>query len=119
MADLRLEGDLFAGIPVSDVTRSVQWYARLLGSDPSFRPHDTEAVWELAKHRFVYVVEDADNAGHARHTVFVEDLDPLVQAIAERGIEPVDHATYDNGVRKVTFRDPDGNELGLGGPPTG
>ena len=25
--------------------------------------------------------------------------------------------TYDNGVRKITYRDPDGNEIGLGGAP--
>jgi len=26
--------------------------------------------------------------------------------------------TYDNGVRHITFRDPDGNELSFGAPPT-
>ena len=26
--------------------------------------------------------------------------------------------TYGNGVRKVTFRDPDGNEIGFGAVPT-
>ena len=25
--------------------------------------------------------------------------------------------TYENGVRKVTYRDPDGNEIGFGGGP--
>ncbi|HCT78591.1 MAG TPA: glyoxalase, partial [Micromonosporaceae bacterium] len=36
---------------------------------------------------------------------------------AERGLEPAERETYDNGVRKATFRDPDGNEIGLGGAP--
>jgi len=48
-------------------------------------------------------------------TLFVDDLSERVAAIAERGIEPHLDETYDNGVRKVTFRDPEGNEVGLGG----
>jgi hypothetical protein len=48
--------DLFAGIPVTDRARSIDWYERLLGAPPSFLPNDTEAVWELADHRFVSIV---------------------------------------------------------------
>jgi len=49
-------------------------------------------------------------------TVFVDDLDARVQ-IAGRGIEPVDRETYGNGVRKITYRDGDGDEIGFGGGP--
>jgi hypothetical protein len=55
--------DLFAGIPVSDYTRALPWYEALLGSEPTFLAHATEAV------------------------------------------------------RKVTFRDADGNEISFGGAP--
>lgn len=109
--------DLFAGICVSDYRAARHWYERLLGSEPSFLPHETEAVWELAEHRFLYIVEDAEHAGHARHTLFAEDLDSLVAEIAARGIEPGKRETYSNGVRKVTFRDAEGNEIGFGGAP--
>jgi hypothetical protein len=51
------------------------------------------------------------------HTIFVGDLDALVDEIAGRGIEPAQWETYSNGVRKATYRDPDGNEIGLGGAP--
>jgi len=47
----------------------------------------------------------------------VDDLDDRVAAIAGRGIEPDETATYSNGVRKVIYRDPDGNEIGFGGLP--
>ena len=97
--------DLFAGICVSDYRAALPWYERLLGSEPSFLPHATEAVWELADHRAVYIVEDAD------------DLDPLVAEIAARGIEPAERETYSNGVRKITYRDADGNVVGFGGGP--
>jgi hypothetical protein len=50
-------------------------------------------------------------------TIFLDDLDAVVQRIADRGIEPAERETYANGVRKVTYRDPDGNEIGFGGGP--
>jgi hypothetical protein len=34
------------------------------------------------------------------------------------GAEPDRHETYESGVPKVTFRDPDGNQIGLGGSAT-
>ena len=74
-------------------------------------------MWELAERRYVYIVERPHHAGHAVHTLFVKDLDALVREIADRGIEPAERETYSNGVRKVTYRDPDGNEIGLGGAP--
>jgi hypothetical protein len=109
--------DLFAGLPVADYARSAEWYERFLGSEPSFLPNATEAVWELAERRYVYIVERPHHVGHAVHTLFVKDLDALVREIADRGIEPAERETYSNGVRKVTYRDPDGNEIGLGGVP--
>lgn len=111
--------DLFAGISVSDYERALTWYERLLGSPPSFIAHATEAVWELAEHRFVHIEEQAPGAGHAQHTIFVDDLDARVEQIAARGLEPYERETYSNGVRKVTYRDPDGNEIGFGDAPAG
>jgi catechol 2,3-dioxygenase-like lactoylglutathione lyase family enzyme len=109
--------DLFAGIPVRDYTAATAWYERLLGAPPSFLPNDTEAVWELAEHRYVYIVVRPEHAGHAVHTVFLGDFDARISLIAERGMQPDVLETYANGVRKATFRDPDGNEIGFGGSP--
>ena len=109
--------DLFAGISVSDFERALAWYGRLLGSGPSFLPNDVEAVWQVAENRYLYIELRPAHAGHALHTLFVDDLDARVAGMAERGIEPAQRETYDNGVRKVTCRDPDGNETGFGGAP--
>jgi catechol 2,3-dioxygenase-like lactoylglutathione lyase family enzyme len=108
---------LFAGIPVSDYAAALAWYERLLGCPPSFVPHDTEAVWELAEHRSVYIVQRPEHAGHAMHTIIVDDLDTVVAEIARRGLEPAKRETYPNGVRKTTYADLDGNEIGFGGVP--
>lgn len=109
--------DLYAGIPVNDYAAALAWYERLLGSPPSFFPHDTEAVWELAEHRSVFIVQGPEHAGHAMHTIIVDDLDTLMAEIAQRGLEPAKRETYSNGVRKTTYVDPDGNEIGFGGVP--
>jgi catechol 2,3-dioxygenase-like lactoylglutathione lyase family enzyme len=109
--------DLFAGIPVTDYAAALEWYERLLGSPPEFFPNDTEAVWELAEHRYLYIEHLPERAGHAMQTIFVDDLDARVAQITERGLEPANRETYSNGVRKITYRDADGNEIGLGGAP--
>ena len=109
--------DLFAGICVRDYEAAKTWYERLLGSEPSFVAHETECVWELGEHRSVFISEDAERAGYATHTIFVDDLEAVVEDIATRGIEPAKRETYRNGVRKATYRDADGNEIGFGGAP--
>jgi predicted enzyme related to lactoylglutathione lyase len=109
--------DLYAGIPVTDYTAALAWYQRLFGSPPTFVASDTEAVWELAQHRSVVIEQRLEHAGHALHTIFVDDLDALVAQIAGRGLEPTKRETYSNGVRKVIYCDPDGNEIGFGGAP--
>jgi catechol 2,3-dioxygenase-like lactoylglutathione lyase family enzyme len=107
---------LFAGLRVRDFEAARPWYEQLLG-EPSMFPHATEAVWTLAEDRSLYVVEHPDGAGHCVVTLFVDDLDAVVATIAARGLEPDDRETYSNGVRKVLYHDPDGNEVGFGGAP--
>ncbi len=107
--------DLYAGIRVSDYETAKAWYERLLGSEPSFLAHATEAVWELAEHRSLFIEEDAEGAGGALLTIFVHDLDALVAEISSRGIEPDERVTYPGKARKAIYRDADGNEIGFGG----
>jgi catechol 2,3-dioxygenase-like lactoylglutathione lyase family enzyme len=109
--------DLFAGIRVRDYHAARSWYERLLGTEPAFFPHGTEAVWELAEHRYLFIVEDRHAPGGGTITIFVDDLDKITAEIASRGIEPAQRETYSNGVRKATYRDVDGNEIGFGGAP--
>jgi catechol 2,3-dioxygenase-like lactoylglutathione lyase family enzyme len=107
---------LFAGLRVRDFQAARPWYERLLG-EPTFFPHASEAVWTLAEDRSVYIVERANGAGNSVVTIFLDDLDARLAAIAAAGLEPDERETYSNGVRKVLYRDPDGNELGFGGAP--
>jgi catechol 2,3-dioxygenase-like lactoylglutathione lyase family enzyme len=110
-----MDPHLFAGVRVRDYRAARPWYERLFG-EPSFLPHDTEAVWTVAENRSVFIVEHAE-AGHAVLLLFLDDLDGWVAEVAGRGLEPTERETYDNGVRKAIYRDPDGNRVEFGGAP--
>ncbi|SDT35392.1 VOC family protein [Microlunatus soli] len=105
---------LFAGIPVRDFRAALAWYVRLLGAEPSFYPNDIEAVWQLAENQFVYIVQQPERAGGAVNMIWADDLADRVAALAARGLEPTEIERLD-GVSKYVYRDPDGNETGLGG----
>ncbi len=107
---------LFAGVRVRDINAARPWYERVLG-EPTFFPHAAEVVWTLADNRSIYIVEHAMGAGSSVLTIFVDDLDAHVAAIAARGLGPDEREIYSNGARKMLYRDPDGNELGFGGAP--
>ncbi|TDD68085.1 VOC family protein [Jiangella aurantiaca] len=111
--------DLFVVMPVTDFAAATAWYEKLFGVPFTFRAHDTEVVWELAEHRSIAVNQRPETAGHSHVTIFVDDLDAVVDGITARGIEPALRETYGNGVRKITYHDPDGNEIGYGGAPLG
>ena len=107
--------DLFAGVPVTNYAAALPWYERFFGEPPSFLPNDTEAVWEVAEHRYIYIVQNPGRAGNALVLSFVDDLDHRVAEIGRRGIEPAKRETLDSGVTKVIYRDADGNEISFGG----
>jgi len=106
--------DLFSGIPVTDFAASLAWYERLLGAPPTLFATETEALWELAEHRWVYIEQRPERAGHALLSILVADLDARVAQVATRGLEPARWETFEGTVRKATFVDPDGNEFGFG-----
>jgi hypothetical protein len=106
--------DFFGVVRVADFDAALAYYERLFGRPFAFRAHETEVVWEIAEHRYV-AVKQGERPGQAEHVLFVDDLDAWVDDIASRGIEPDERETYANGVRKAIYRDPDGNELGIGG----
>jgi predicted enzyme related to lactoylglutathione lyase len=110
-----MELDLFVGIPVTDYAAALRWYEQFFGGRPSFLPNETEAVWEVAKHRYIYIVQEPDRAGNALVLSFVDDLDDRVAKITQRGIEPARRETPSSGVTKVIYTDADGNEISFGG----
>lgn len=107
--------DLFSGVPVTDFKMSLRWYQLLFGKQPDFFPHETEAVWKLAEHQYVYIVQTPKNAGHAILMQMVDSLDSRIEAISERGLKAANRDYFPNEICKVTYCDPDGNEISFGG----
>jgi catechol 2,3-dioxygenase-like lactoylglutathione lyase family enzyme len=104
--------DLFAGIAVQNLAEALPWYERLFGR-PADLVAETEAVWDLAEHRAVFLEERAAS-GSSVAVVFVDDLDDRGAGMVSRGIEPVEWLAFGEGMREAVFRDPDGNELRFG-----
>jgi predicted enzyme related to lactoylglutathione lyase len=110
--------EMFSGIPVSDFRTALDWYQRLFGAKPSFYPNEVEAVWAIAEHRWIYIIVDAKRAGGAIQTIMCSDLEGQIDQIAARGLTWSQEEIPGEGVRKVMYYDPDGNEIGLGRIPT-
>lgn len=110
--------ELFAGVPVTNFQISLDWYQRLFGTAPAFFPNDIEAVWALAGHRWFYIIVDKARAGGAIQTIICSDLEGLIEDISARGIDYRREELPAEGVRKVMYEDPDGNEIGLGRVPS-
>ena len=101
---------LFAGVPVSDLQASIDWYTRFLGRGPDARVGD-EVLWDLDEHACLFIEPNAANAGAGRITLGVSGLDGLLERLAAERIahEPVE--TYSAGERHVMVPDPDGNAI--------
>lgn len=111
--------DFFAGIAVADYQAMRAWYERLLGKPPDFFPHDSEAVWQIAEHAWIYVVADAERTGKGLVTMLVDDLDARAGELAARGVPvgPIE-AMYE-GMRVMAITDPEGNKITFGQPVDG
>jgi catechol 2,3-dioxygenase-like lactoylglutathione lyase family enzyme len=101
---------LFAGVPVSDLDASTDWYTRFFGRPPTVRVGD-EVLWDLDEHATLFIEPNAEQAGAGRITLGVTGLDDLLERLAAQGIGHESVETYSNGVRHVSIPDPDGNAI--------
>ncbi len=108
--------DLIAGVPVSDLDASVDWYTRLFGRPPDLRVGE-EVLWDLVDGATLFIEPNAARAGAGRITLAVTGLDELLEGLAAQGIEHEPVETYSNGVRHVKVPDPDGNAIAFAEPP--
>jgi catechol 2,3-dioxygenase-like lactoylglutathione lyase family enzyme len=107
---------LIAGVPVSDLDASIDWYSRFFGRGPDLRAGE-EILWDIDEHATLFIEPDAPRAGTGRVTLAVTGLDALLERLAAQGIEHEPVETYSNGVRHVKIPDPDGNAIAFAEPP--
>ena len=108
--------DLYAGVPVSDLDASIDWYTRFFGRPPDMRAGE-EVLWKVEEHAWVFIEPNAPQAGAGRITLAVAGLDALLEHLVAHGIEHEPIETYSNGVRHVNVPDPDGNAIAFAEPP--
>jgi hypothetical protein len=102
---------LFAGIPVSDYGDAVGWYERLFGRSADVIVKDDECMWQVVDAGWVYVVADAERAGHALVTILVQDLPLHVAGLEARDIEIGEMETVPGKFRRSIVSDRDGNRI--------
>jgi catechol 2,3-dioxygenase-like lactoylglutathione lyase family enzyme len=101
---------LIAGVPVSDLDASLDWYTRFFGRPPDMRAGD-EILWDIDEHATLFIEPNAAQAGAGRITLVAAGLDALLERLAAEGIEHEPVETYSNGVRHAKLPDPDGNAI--------
>jgi catechol 2,3-dioxygenase-like lactoylglutathione lyase family enzyme len=116
--------EIAAIVPVSNVERAVEFYGATLGLELQVRrddlPENREAEFRAGDGSLV--VYESVGAGQSRATVAgfrVADLDSVVSALRERGVQFEEYDTPDlkteNGIARIGdlraswARDPDGN----------
>jgi catechol 2,3-dioxygenase-like lactoylglutathione lyase family enzyme len=107
---------LFAGVPVSDLDASIDWYTRFFGRPPDVRVGD-EVLWDTDEHATLFIEPNVARAGTGRITLAVDGLDTLLAGLTSQRIEHEPIETYSNGVRHVNIPDPDGNAIAFAEPP--
>jgi catechol 2,3-dioxygenase-like lactoylglutathione lyase family enzyme len=106
---------LFAGVPVSDLDASIDWYTRLFGRPPDMRAGE-EILWDIDEHATLFIEPNAAQAGAGRITLAVAGLDAFLEHLVAQRIQHEAIETYSNGVRHVKVPDPDGNAIAFAEP---
>ena len=112
---------VFAGIPVSDLARAIDWYGEVWCRVPDARPAPGIVDYYLAENRVpergtLQLREDAARAGGGMATINVRDIDPVAATLQSLGVPfetqvfPIDAETV-SAVTVGTFEDPDGNAI--------
>ena len=102
---------------MSNYDEAVTWYEKLLGAPPSFLPNETEAVWEVAEHRYLYIVLRPKDAGHAVHTLFVDDFDTRLAEMSERGLDAAEQRRTRTACARPRTLTRTATRSGFGGAP--
>jgi hypothetical protein len=86
-SDLSAITHLFAGVPVSGLETSVDWYTRFFGRPADSRVGD-EVLWEIDEHAWLFIEPNAAQAGAGRIALAVAGLDALLERLAGQDASP-------------------------------
>ncbi|MCP5431852.1 MAG: VOC family protein [Alphaproteobacteria bacterium] len=101
-----------AGIAVSDLDRSLAWYAGLIGRPPDERPLPGLVEWSFSRGGWVHLFCDPARAGACTVTLVESDLAERQNDLRAKGIAVLSASETDD-VRLLVVADPDGNQIVL------
>ncbi|MCC6919830.1 MAG: VOC family protein [Alphaproteobacteria bacterium] len=107
---------LFAAVYVTDLDRSLAWYAKIVGRDADHRPMPTLAQWVGVAGAGLQLFLDPAKAGRGRMTLVTPDVDKAKAELARNGVAAGETFRGDFGAI-AEVEDPDGNLVTLAEPP--
>jgi catechol 2,3-dioxygenase-like lactoylglutathione lyase family enzyme len=100
------------GIPVVDLTRSRDWYERLLGFPPELEPVAGMAEFRIAG-TWLQLREVRVSRPGWSFRIGVRNLDAEFDRLRADGFDPTEIETVPGVIRFVRLTDPDGNTVSL------
>ena len=104
---------LFAGVAVSDFRAAQAWYERFFARPADVVAHEEEVMWQVTGHSWLYIVRDADHAGHGIVAMAVPDIEGAASALQARGVPAGPIEPEGDAGRKAVVLDPDGNSIAI------
>ena len=104
---------LFAGVAVSDFPVSQSWYERFFARRADVIAHETEVMWQVTEHGWLYIVRDAAHAGSRLAAMAVSDIEKATSELGARGVAIGPIEPEGEAGRKAVARDPDGNSIAI------
>ena len=68
---------LFASVPVADLHAAMGWYGQLFGRPADIVPNEDEAMWNITRNGWLYVIKDLERAGRTVVTISVSGPGPV------------------------------------------
>jgi predicted enzyme related to lactoylglutathione lyase len=104
---------LFTGVATADLATALPWYESLLGRAADVIVNDDEVMWQIRDGGWMYLVQDANRAGHALVAICVPDIDDALDEIAQRGLAKPDIERVGDSSRKAPLMDPEENTIAI------
>ncbi len=108
---------IYTVLLTEDLAAAENWYTKLLGRKPDYRPMDTLVQWELVDQGGVALSTDDEIAGSGVMFIVVDDVAAERRRLRGLGIVLGDDIAGDYSTL-AQVRDPDGNLVTLATPPS-
>ena len=103
-----------ASLAVRDLTRSREWYEKLLG--PGTQPMPEVVEWQFDRGGGLQVYAGPERAGQGSCTLIVDDIDEIAQQLRSSGLAKDAEPARDQRVDTIMVKDPDGNSIAFAAP---